>query len=132
MLKTYKSNESITRPGEGKVGVSGNSRARRNGSKLDRSKLDGDELDGGKVEDDEVKKKKMSQSKTLSKSKKTLRSSDFLTLRTKLVFTKLRQVFFKTPILYHFDSKRHIWIETDLSRYTIGGVLSQLISDDLG
>ena len=80
MLKTSGSTESKTRPGEGGVGVSG-SRAGRERSKLDRNKLHSDEVDGGEVEDDEVGKKvqKRSKSKNLSKSKKMVRSSDFLT-----------------------------------------------------
>ena len=43
-----------------------------------------------------------------------------------MAFTKLRQVFVKTPILYYFDLKYHIWVKTDALGYTIGGVLSQL------
>ena len=58
--------------------------------------------------------------------------SDFFTPGAKLAFTKLRQAFVKAPIFYHFDPKCHIWIETDASGYAIGGVLSQLTSDDLG
>ena len=61
-----------------------------------------------------------------------MESSDFLTSRAKLIFTKLRQAFFKAPILHHFDLKRHIRIETNASGYAIGGVLSQLTSDNLG
>ncbi len=34
-------------------------------------------------------------------------------------------------ILNHFDLERHIRIETDVSGYAIGGILSQLTSDDL-
>ena len=41
-------------------------------------------------------------------------------------------MFLKAPILHHFDPERHIWIETDVSGYAIGGVLNQLTSDDLG
>ena len=41
-------------------------------------------------------------------------------------------MFLKAPILHHFDPKCHIRIETDASGYAIGGVLSQLTSDDLG
>ena len=52
MLKTSGSTESLTRPGEGKVGVGDDSGARR-----DRSELDGSEVDGGEVGDDEVGKK---------------------------------------------------------------------------
>ena len=73
----------------------------------------------------------MSKSKNLSKSKKTVRS-DFFTLRAKLAFTELRQVFLKALILHHFDPERHIWIEIDALGYAIGGVLSQMTSDDLG
>ena len=95
--------------------------------------MDNIEVDSGKVEVDKVGRKgrKTSKSKNLSKSKKTV-GSDFLTPGAKLVFTKLRQAFLKTPILYHFDPERHIRIGTDISGYAIGGVLSQLTSDDLG
>ena len=58
--------------------------------------------------------------------------SDFLTPGAKLAFTKLGQAFLKALILYHFDPERHIWIEMNVSGYAIGGVLSQLTSDDLG
>ena len=68
-----------------------------------------DEIDDGEVGNNEVRKKqKMSKSKKSSKSKKTVRSSDFLIPRARLAFTKLRQVFVKAPILYHFDPERHI------------------------
>ena len=67
----------------------------------------------------------------MSKSKKTI-GSYFLIPRAKLPFTELRQAFLKSPILHHFDLERHIRIETDVSGYTIGEVLDQLTSDDLG
>ena len=41
-------------------------------------------------------------------------------------------MFIKVPILYHFDSERHMRIETDVSGYTISGVFSQLSLDDSG
>ena len=123
MLKISRGTESKTRPGESGVGVSG-SRAGRGGSKLDDgSGIDDVEVDGGKVE---VGKK----GRNLSKSKKT--ESGFLTSRARKAFTKLRQAFIKAPILHHFDPERHIRIETDASGYAIGGVLSQLTSDDSG
>ena len=53
----------------------------------------------------------------------------FLTPKARLAFTQLRQVFVKVPILHHFNPKSHIWIETDVSGYTIGGVLNQLSSE---
>ena len=88
--------------------------------------------DESEVEDDEVGKKvqKTSKSKKSSKSKETL-GSDFFTLGAKLVFTKLRQVFLKTPILHYIDPKHHILIKTDKLSYAISGVFSQLTLDDL-
>ncbi len=44
----------------------------------------------------------------------------------------MRQAFVEALILNHFDPERHIRIETDASGYAIGGILSQLTSDDLG
>ena len=144
MLKTSKSTELLTRPREGVVGVGGDSRARRDASKLDESEVDGGEVEGGKfdggkvdggeVEVDEVGKKvqKTTKSKNLSKSKKAVGPLDFLTPGAKLAFTKLRQAFLKAPILHHFDPECHIRIELDVSGYAIGEVFSQLTSDDLG
>ena len=125
--------ESLTQPGEGVVGVRGDGKAGCNRSKLDRSEIDDGEIGGGKV-DDKVRKKgqKTSKSKKSSKSKKTVGSSNFLTFKARLAFTELRQTFVKAPILHHFDPERHIRVETDTSGYAIGGVLSQLTSDDLG
>ena len=77
------------------------------------------------------RKSKNCLSPTICLSPKTV-ESDFLILGAKLVFTKLRQAFVKALILQHFDPERHIRIETDVSGYAISGVLSQLISDDLG
>ena len=124
MLKTSGSKSS--KPRKGKVGVGGDSRAGRGWSKIDKSGMNDVEVDGGEVEVDEVGKKvqKLSKSKNLSKSKKTVRSSDFFIFRAKLAFTKLRQAFIKAPILYHFDPEHHIRVETDVSGYTIGGIFS--------
>ena len=119
MLKTAK----LKKSGDG---VGSDNRAGRVGSKID-----SDEVDGGEVEVDKVGKKvqKKTKSKNLSKSKKTIGSSDFLILGAKLAFTKFRQAFLKAPMLYHFDPERHIRIETDVLGYAIGGVLSQLTSE---
>ena len=102
MLKTAK-------PKKGGVGVGGDSKARRGGSEIDRSGMDDVEVDGDEVEVDEFEKKarKMSRSKNLFKSKKIV-GSNFFTLKAKLAFTKLRQAFFKAPILHHFDPECHI------------------------
>ena len=66
-------------------------------------------------------------SNKLSKSE-----SGFLTANAKEAFFQLRRAFTKAPVLRHFDPERHIWIETNAFGYAIGGVLSQLASDDSG
>lgn len=48
----------------------------------------------------------------------------FLTLRARLIFAKLRYVFIKILILYHFDLKWFILFKTNALGYTIGKVLS--------
>ena len=65
-------------------------------------------------------------------SVKAARKSNYLTLYVKKAFNHLQHTFTQAPILQHFDSKRHIRIETEASSYAIGKVLSQLILDDLG
>ena len=123
MLKS--SSTKSAEPKKGVVGVVGGSKARRNRGGLDESGMENVEVDGGEVEV-EVEKK----GRNLSKSKKM--ESGFLTSGARMAFTKLRQAFIKVLILHHFDPKRHIRVETDISGYAIGGVLSQLTSDDLG
>ena len=54
---------------------------------------------------------------------------NFLTLDAKKAFNHLQLTFIKAPILRHFDPKCYIQIETDVSSYFIGGVLSQLNLD---
>ena len=120
MLKTSRSIESKTRPDEGRVEI-GSSKAGREESKLDGSEFHGDEVDGGEVEDDEVEKKVQKKSKSKNLSKSTL---DFLSPEARLAFIKLRQVFLKALIFQHFDLKCHIRMETDVSGYAIGGILS--------
>ena len=126
MVKTSGDTECKTRPGEGGVGVGG-SRAGHGRNKLD----DGRKVDGNKVGDEEVGDDEVeTKVQKLSKSKKT--ELDFLTPGARKAFTELRQAFIKAPILHHFDPERHIRVETDASGYAIGGVLSQLTSDDSG
>ena len=75
--------------------------------------------------------------KTLIKSKKSPGNSGdteepkFLTSDAREAFNHLKQAFTKAPILRYFDLELHIRIETDTSAYSIGGVLSQLISDQV-
>ena len=66
------------------------------------------------------------------KGVKAARDSDYLISDAKNAFNYLRHTFTQAPILQHFDLERHIRIETDASGYAVGGVLSQLILDDLG
>ena len=126
MLKTSSTKSDEFRKGMVRVG---------DGSKAgrDKSEIDGGEVDVNEIKEDEVKMKvqKTSKSKNLSKSKKTVGFSDFFTLRAKLAFTKLRQAFFKTPILYHFDPKCHIQMKINALGYAIGRVFSQPTLDDL-
>ena len=90
MLKT--SSTKSAEPRKGGVGVGGDSKARGSRSKIDESGMDDVEVNGGEVEVDEVGKKvqKLSKSKNSSKSKKTVRSSNFFTSGAKLAFIELR------------------------------------------
>lgn len=51
----------------------------------------------------------------------------FQTPEAKLVIIKLRQVFIKILIFYHFHSESYIWVKNDVSNYTINELLNQLI-----
>ena len=136
-MKISESTKSTTQLGQGVVGVGGDSRAIHDANKLKRSEISDGKVDGGEVDNEVGKKgqktfksKNLFKSKKLSKSKKSL-GSDFITPRTKLAFTELRQTFFKAPILYHFNPERHICIKIDVSGHAIDRVLSQLTSDNL-
>ena len=130
MLKTLGNTESKTQPGESGVGVSSSSRVKNDKSG---SRINDNEVDSSEVGDNGIEKniKKLPKYKNLSKFQKAVRS-DFLTPGASLAFTKLRQTFVKSLILYHFDLKCHIRIETDVFGYAISKVLSQLALDDLG
>ena len=71
ILKTLGNTESITQPGESVVREGGDSRARRNGSGLDKNEIEDGEIDDNEVGDKIGRKgQKMSKSKKLFKSKK--------------------------------------------------------------
>ena len=57
--------------------------------------------------------------------------TDFVIFGAKKAFIHLQKAFTKVLILRHFDPGRHIKIETDLSRYIIDGVLSQITLNNL-
>ena len=115
MIKTSENTEFSIWSEEGVVKVDNDSRAGYNGNKFDGSEINNGKVGGGEIDDEVGKKsqktsksKNLFKSKKLSKSKKAVRSLNFLTPGAKLAFTKLRQVFFKAPILHHFDPECHI------------------------
>ncbi len=55
--------------------------------------------------------------------------TDFLTFEAKKAFIYLRKTFIEAPILRHIDLEYYIQIETDALEYAIGGVPSQMTSD---
>ena len=69
---------------------------------------------------------------SLLTSKNSNRATGYLTPNAKQAFTQLSQAFIEAPILRYFDPEYHIRIETDVSGYAIGEVLSQLTLDNLG
>ncbi len=75
------------------------------------------------------KKPKLTKRKRSNLIKAHFSGTDFLTSKAKKVFIYLRKAFTKALILRHFDLEYHIRIETDVSRYAIGSVLSQMTSD---
>lgn len=94
-----------------------------------RGKIADNEVNGNEIKDNEVKEEK-NYWKT-SKSKKTVRFTDFFTFEVRLLFTKLRQIFVKAPILYNFNLDCHIWIKTGISEYAIDRIFSQLTLNNL-
>ena len=60
-----------------------------------------------------------------------MKKPTFLTFSARKAFNQLKKAFTKSPILRHFDPKCHIRIETDTLGYAIGGVLSQLTSNQI-
>ena len=65
-------------------------------------------------------------------SKNSNGAMGYLTFDAKRAFTQLGQAFTEALILQHFDPEYYIRIETNASDYAIGGVLSQLTSNNLG
>lgn len=73
-----------------------------------------------------AKSKNLSKSKKPNFAKTNSSKTDFFIFETKKAFAYLQKTFIKVPILYYFDPKHYIWIETDTFNYTIGRILSQL------
>ncbi len=97
----------------------------------DRAKIGGVKPSGGKNSKNSTKVKNSATSKVAkATSPRTApEARSLLTLEARLAFTRLRLAFTEAPFLYHFDPEHYICIETDASCYAIGGVLSQLTSD---
>ena len=131
MLKTSSTELAKSRKSGTRVG--GDSKVKCDRSGLDKSEINDVEVDGGKIRDNEVRKKnrKISMSKNMSIFKKAIRS-DFFTPRTGLEFTRLKKAFVKALIFQDFNPERYIWVEIDISSYAIGGVISQVTSNDFG
>ena len=95
-------------------------------------------VSGSEATDSANSAKRKNQSKT-TKSKILIKSKNhdfpcksrtkeaktcFLIPEAKLAFTQLRQALVEALILYDFNPKSHIQIETNVSGYAIGKVLS--------
>ena len=130
MLKTTRSTRSAVNPKKTKGEVGGN------------NVVDDSIVGGVKVTNQANSTKGKNQSKT-TKSKILVKSKNhdfplksrtkkagmgFFTPEARLAFTQLRQAFVEAPILYHFNTKSHIRIETNALGYAISSILSQLSS----
>ena len=67
-----------------------------------------------------------------SRAKNLGQSNMFFIANARKTFIKLRSAFVEASILNHFNSERHIQIETDASGYAISRIFSQLTLDNLG
>ncbi len=75
------------------------------------------------------KKSKLTKTKKSDFAKANFSETDFFTPEAKKAFIHLQKAFTEALILRHFNPKRHIWIQTDVSEYAIGGILSHMTSD---
>ena len=78
-----------------------------------------------------IKSKKLDLVKTQNLTKPNFSEMDFLTFKVKKAFIYLQKIFIKVLILHYFDLEHHIYIETDISRYIIDSLLSQITSNQL-
>ena len=68
-------------------------------------------------------------SKDVFKKKLILQISEFLISKTANFFCKLIQIFTTVFFLRYFNSKKEIWIETDISEFVILNILMQKHND---
>ena len=69
-------------------------------------------------------RKKLSKSGNSTNPNATENGLKFLTPNARTAFNCLRLIFTQAPILWHFNPKCHIWIETNALGYTMSGMLS--------
>ena len=70
-------------------------------------------------------KKRKRRNRSRFRSRVSDASNDFLTSATYKTFQCLRDAFLEASVLRHFDSSRHLRIETDASNKTVSAILSQ-------
>lgn len=56
--------------------------------------------------------------------------TNFVKTKIRSAFIRLRNAFIETPIHYHFDLKRYIWIQIDTFSFIINELLSQLLPNN--
>lgn len=121
---------------KGRVKVNGDGRSEVNSrDKVNDIKIGSNKLKDDKVEDKDVGDNEVTKNENLWKTykfKKMISFSHFFNAKARLAFTKLRKLFIKASIFYHFNLERHIQIKMDTSGYVIGGVLNHLTLDHLG
>ena len=72
-------------------------------------------------------RKKLSKSENLSNFDTKKNKPSFFTFDAKTIFNCLWLAFIKALIFRHFDLKYYIWIEAEVSSYTIDNMLNQLV-----
>ena len=93
---------------------------------------DDNQVDRGSSNDRSLSKSMLKNAKSRIQTHiRATREPIFLNSGTREAFNHLRQAITKAPILQQFDPKYYIRIKTDALGYTIGGVLSQLTSDQV-
>ncbi len=108
---------------------SGHTRLDKNELNMDSSdNIGGYDVNGGNIKNLSTIEKS-AKSKNLDFANAKSSEADFLTSEVKKAFIYLRKAFTKALILYYFDIKRYIHIKTNVLGYTIGRILSQMISD---
>ena len=75
------------------------------------------------------KKLKLTKIKKSDFAKANFFKTDFFIFKAKKAFIHLKKIFTKVSILYYFDPKHYIRIETNALEYAIDQILSQITLD---